>query len=205
MLLIILFCFSAFAQPIQQAVEGVTVIRSYTAHAALTGLDNILRNGRNCPTHPRPNVVILDSLGAIIAPILGGGPHSQGHAVLAAAATLLKQVALQLNAAVLVTNHMVGGGSGMSGGGGGGGASGAGRDRGQRENEKKPALGESWHNQAHCRVQLCLPPQEGQPWVAIVRASTFVAPGNSAEYYLTGAGAEMHPVTMPAQGAEGTA
>lgn len=138
------------------------------------------------PEHPRPNLVILDSLGAIIAPILGGGTHSQGHAVLAAAATLLKQVAAQLNAAVLVTNHMVGGGGGGTGAGGG-------RDRGVVETEKRPALGESWHYQAHSRVQLSLPRQEGGPWSAVVTASTLIAPGSTAQYWLTTGGAAAIP------------
>jgi hypothetical protein len=77
-------------------------------------------------------LLVVDSLSAVIAPILGGGQHSQGHALLATAATSLKAFAARGQAAVLVTNHLVGGSD-------------------ERRHEKRPAMGESWRNQPHAR------------------------------------------------------
>lgn len=175
-------------------------MRAYTAHAALAALDTLLQQNSSVfsrSSNTRPNLVILDSIGAVIAPVLGAGgssrTHLQGHVLLAAAATLLKQVALQLNAAVLVTNHMVGGGGGDGDRGGAVGGAGPSRTTGRNLNEneiKRPALGESWSHQCHCRVQLSLPPSEGYPWTAVVRGSTMLTPGKSvAPYWLTSAGA----------------
>ncbi len=48
--------------------------------------------------------------------------------------------------------------------------------------EKRPALGESWHNQAHVRVQLALPAEEKGLHTAILRASTLAAPGARAMF-----------------------
>jgi hypothetical protein len=115
-----------------------------------------------------PSLIIVDSIGAAAAAVLGGGQHSQGHAMLSAAGTALKCVARELNAAVIVTNHLVGG-SGVS------------RD------EKRAALGESWASQAHSRLRLAAPAQEGGARVATLEASTS-DPKGAAEYWLTRAG-----------------
>jgi Rad51 len=187
-------------QSIEEAVDCITVRRAYTSHTALAALDSLL--AQNISSDPlfssiKPTLVILDSIGAVIAPVLGAGgsgTHLQGHVLLATMGILLKQVAQQLNAAVLVTNHMVGGGGGDR------------RDRGDRgahqgdtsnfsDNEnKRPALGESWNHQCHCRVQLSLPPSEGQPWSAVVRTSTMITPGKSiAHYWLASSTATVVP------------
>jgi len=188
--------FSVPLQHLEEAVERISVIRAYTAHTALAVLDALLQqNSSDASTssNTKPNLVILDSIGAVIAPVLGA--HLQGHAVLAAAGSLLKQVALQLNAAVLVTNHMVGGGGGDVDRGGAAGGAGLSRRAASTVNEnefKRPALGESWNHQCHCRIQLSLPPSEGHPWTAVVRGSTMLAPGKQvAQYWLTGAGASV--------------
>lgn len=174
------------------------VVRAFTIYEALSALDALLKqataasdnestfqpadNGHDPQAGPaqtgtrphQPTLVVLDSLGALLTPVLGGTQHMQGHALLASAAMSLKQVAAALNAAVLVTNHMVGGGGWRDGGGGGG--------------EKRPALGESWQNQAHSRLQLGLPANEGGPHTATLRASTIGAPGKVASFWLTAAG-----------------
>lgn len=185
-------------QHLEEAVERVSVVRAYTAHTALAALDALLQQNSSESSrysNTRPNLVIFDSIGAVIAPVLGA--HVQGHALLAAAGLLLKQVAVQLNAAVLVTNHMVGGGGGDWDKGRAVGGAGSSRLAASTFNEhevKKPALGESWNHQCHCRVQLSLPPSEGHPWTAVVRASTMLAPGKMvAEYWLTSAGASAVP------------
>ncbi len=174
------------------------MVPAYTAHAALAALDTLLAPNS---TFPKPNLVILDSIGAVIAPVLGAGgsgAHLQGHVVLAAAATLLKQVAKQLHAAVIVTNHMVGGSSG-----GGDRNLGTAGTSNYNENEfKRPALGESWHHQCHCRVHLATPPAQGHPWTAVLQKSTMLNPGKRvAQYWLTTAGVSATvPPPPPAPG-----
>jgi replicative DNA helicase len=90
-------------------------------------------------------LLVVDSLSAVIAPILGGGQHSQGHALLATAASSLKAFAARGQAAVLVTNHLVGGSD-------------------ERRHEKRPAMGESWRNQPHARC----------PWDCVLPCSLHV-------------------------------
>ena len=99
----------------------------------------------------------------------------------------------QLNAGVLVINHMVGGSGGGPGSGPGSGAAAGGVSNRNAvaafDSEfKRPALGESWNHQCHCRVQLTRPATEGQPWTAIVRASTMLTPGKMVAQYWIGAG-----------------
>lgn len=61
------------------------------------------------PQKPGPSLVVVDSLSAVVAPVLGGGggQHSMGHALLAGVGAALKALALRCEAAVIVTNHMV--------------------------------------------------------------------------------------------------
>lgn len=100
------------------------------------------------PEEPKPpSLIILDSLGAVITPILGGARNLQGHAALSTCAMLMKQVAAQLRAAVLVSNHVVRGNSHHR------------YDSQNRQSEtKQPALGFSWQHQAHLRLELFRPP-----------------------------------------------
>ena len=202
-------------------------------------------------------LLVVDSLSAVITPILGGGAgqHSQGHALLVSAALALKSLAAACNAgapgwgtrgwsepgsswalfhvptrpgsgvlaraspgcrgallltlsaagptapspthssrthtalhpppaAVLVTNHLVGG-----------------SDR--QRHEKRPAMGESWRNQPHARVQLWRPPHGGAPdavrCTATLRASTLQAAGATAAYYLCPAGLSAQPPPAAAE------
>lgn len=103
-----------------------------------------------------PHLVIVDSVSALIAPVLGGAHGSgQGHALMAAVARSLKNLAETLSLAVLVTNHMVGGGSRRLEGD----PSAAGPGAGLAPAGNRPALGEGWRNQPHVRVQLSMPPE----------------------------------------------
>ncbi|MCL7026771.1 hypothetical protein MKW94_001540 [Papaver nudicaule] len=77
-------------------------------------------------------LLIIDSVSSLITPILGGC-GAQGHSLMIYAGFLLKKLAHEYNIAVLVTNHMVGGG-----------------ERGI----PKPALGESWKSVSHVRLLL---------------------------------------------------
>ncbi|XP_071720339.1 DNA repair protein RAD51 homolog 4 isoform X2 [Rutidosis leptorrhynchoides] len=76
-------------------------------------------------------LLIVDSISSLIAPVLGGS-NSQGYVLMVSVGYLLKELADRHNIAVLVTNHMVSGEGG----------------------NLKPALGESWKNIPHVRLQL---------------------------------------------------
>ncbi|KAI7842685.1 hypothetical protein COHA_003616 [Chlorella ohadii] len=131
-------------------------------------------------------LLIIDSLSALITPVLGGGAgqHSQGHALLAAAATSLKAFAAGPGLpAVVVTNHMVGGSD-------------------ERRHEKRPAMGESWRNQPHSRIQLCKGPPGSaseQQCTAVLRASPLLPPGISVPYTLGTAGVAAGPEAAEVQ------
>jgi hypothetical protein len=164
------------------------------------------------PASPQdtPRFIALDSIGAVVAPILGGGGGGialHGHAVLSCLASLLKQVAMQLRTVVLVTNHTVGGGGGAGSvqpprNGTRGPSTAAAREVGRGDGaalaastapvplsgEKRAALGESWRHQAHVRVQLSLPENEGEGWIAKLQAGCLSPPGRSVRYWLTRAG-----------------
>ena len=101
----------------------------------------------------QPKLVILDSVSALIGPILGAGgsQHSHGHALMSALGHMLKYIATQYTAAILCTNHMVGSGT-----------------------NPRPALGESWKNQPHTRLQL-VRPDVGDERHAILSASATTA------------------------------
>ncbi|KAI3937980.1 hypothetical protein MKX01_027907 [Papaver californicum] len=77
-------------------------------------------------------LLIIDSISSLITPILGGC-GAQGHSLMIYAGYLLKKLAHEHDIAVLVTNHMVGGG-----------------ERGV----PKPALGESWKSVSRVRLLL---------------------------------------------------
>ncbi|KAL0038257.1 hypothetical protein WJX79_010245 [Trebouxia sp. C0005] len=111
----------------------------------------------------QPNLVILDSVSALITPILGaGGPQqSQAHALMSALGRMLKYVAAQYTAAVLCTNHMVGSGS-----------------------NPRPALGESWKVQPHTRLQL-LRPDVGDERFAVISASATSVCGQQVTFQLS--------------------
>jgi len=189
----------------------VEVVRAYTVFEVLSALDGAVRTmaknhgstidddldggttRRDATASPeaqahqsqRPSLIILDSIGAVISPVLGGTHHVQGHALLAAVASMMKQIALSWSAAVLVTNHMVG-------------SSGYGNKSGSHwRSEKRPALGESWQNQAHVRVQLALPKQDGGAHTAILQASTLSRPGNAVSFWLGGRKRAVEPGDSP--------
>ena len=120
------------------------------------------------------------------ATVGGGGASLQGHAILAAAAALIKEIAQSLHIAVIVTNHMVSSGSRTQKAGG----AMTSLSSSSLSSSKVPALGESWHNQCHVRVQLCTPDSDGGPYMALLRKSTLidaqaVAP---APYWIAAAG-----------------
>lgn len=97
------------------------------------------------PQPPPPALIIVDSLSAVVGPVLGGAHFNQGQALLACVARSLKHMAHAFRVAVLVTTHVV-----------------AGRGPGEGRGNLVPAMGEAWRNQAHTRLQLHLG-QQGAP------------------------------------------
>ena len=180
-------------QGLEEAQQCVTLHRVYDVHALLAVVDALLAQ-HSVPAVPPGmqeegleaaeaegeegpllDLVIVDSLGALIAPVLGGGQHNQGHALLAAAAGGLKRLAAAAGVPVVVTNHLVGGDDAARG-------------------EKRPALGESWRNQPHLRLQLtAAAAPEGDPYVrsaaepcwASLRYSTARGPAGPAPFWVT--------------------
>jgi len=85
-------------------------------HALYEGVKNNERN-----FHNQLKLVVIDSLGALISPVLGG-KQSQGHALMISTMRLLKDMATRFHIAILITNYVVG------------------AERGRH----KAALGETW-------------------------------------------------------------
>lgn len=85
-------------------------------------------------------LVVIDSIGALLSPILGG-KQAQGHALMTNAARLIKSIATTHHIAFLVTNYIVSGGGGDN-------------DRASH----KAALGMSWTYAPNTQVTLHFEP-----------------------------------------------
>lgn len=171
-------------QSVDAALGKISIARVHTIHQLLYILDylltqqpaanNIETAAAAAATNPTitntatPKLIIVDSVGSLVAPILAGTQHTQGHTLLSLAGSSLKAIAKRLSAVVLVTNHLVGGGGGNFSSNMRNADLAAGDERWRHE--KRPALGESWQNQPHLRIRLALvqPPD-----------ATFVQVGNS--------------------------
>jgi hypothetical protein len=101
--------------------------------------------------------------------------HAPGQVLVGAVGSMLRHIAAEFSIAVLITNHVVGGGAGGDGAGAGAGsgapaaaAGGGGQGGG---GGFRPALGAQWRGQPHCRIQLARPPQAGGAVVATLVAS----------------------------------
>ncbi|KAJ9527408.1 hypothetical protein QJQ45_025676 [Haematococcus lacustris] len=138
------------------------------------------------PLVPRPCLLIVDSLSAVVSPVVGNPKHSQGFTLLACIGRLLRQLADTHRLAVVVTNHMV-----------------AARGGSEQEREREassrsgsglrvlvPALGEVWRSQVHTRLVLQLAPGSGPegPRQAVLAASSISVAGASAWFTITAAG-----------------
>lgn len=110
----------------------------------------------------QPKMIILDSVSALITPVLGAGgsQQSHGHALMSALGCMLKYIATHYTVAVLCTNHMVGSGT-----------------------NPRPALGESWKNQPCTRLQL-VRPDIGDDRHAVLAASGTTACKQQATFQL---------------------
>lgn len=150
------------------------------------------------PLVPRPCLLIVDSLSAVVSPVVGNPKHSQGFTLLACIGRLLRQLADTHRLAVVVTNHMV-----------------AARGGSEQEREREassrsgsglrvlvPALGEVWRSQVHTRLVLQLAPGSGPegPRQAVLAASSISVAGASAWFTITAAGLQDYEprLTSPA-------
>ena len=80
----------------------------HSIHQLLILLNNLqheLQQHRSHFAHSL-RVVIIDSIGALLAPVIGGG-QQRGHALLTVASHMLHALATQHHIAILVTNHTV--------------------------------------------------------------------------------------------------
>jgi len=91
----------------------------------------------------KPNLIVVDSIGSLLSPMLGGQGYDAGQSMLVATAMYLKGLAEQLGVAVVVTNYTVSGEQQVHGVG--------------EYVVKKAALGGAWAGQAHARLYLLRP------------------------------------------------
>lgn len=120
------------------------------------------------PPGPRPGLLVIDSVSAVVGPVLGMPQHSQGYTALASLGRMLRQLASTHRLAILVTNHTVVPRSGDQQD-----KEGEGQQRQQRWQQVPqggavqtgggrqlvPAMGESWRTQVHARITLTLTPE----------------------------------------------
>ncbi|XP_071720337.1 DNA repair protein RAD51 homolog 4 isoform X1 [Rutidosis leptorrhynchoides] len=121
---------SAENQVLQQTLRNIQCHAVFDIYALMNILQQLKLNLKS-QTGYQVRLLIVDSISSLIAPVLGGS-NSQGYVLMVSVGYLLKELADRHNIAVLVTNHMVSGEGG----------------------NLKPALGESWKNIPHVRLQL---------------------------------------------------
>jgi len=135
-------------------------------------------------TNPAPKVslLIIDSLSALISPLLGMPRHSQGYTLLACISRTLRCLSQEGPLAVVVTNHLVVQRGGQHGGLGAGAVPGT-RGLG-------PAMGETWRNQPHTRLQLMMGPLGAPDGArqAILTKSSIKAVGEARWFNIAGCG-----------------
>ena len=128
------------------ALEKLLVVPVFDVSSLVTGLQDVVRKCTR-KTMTKPTMIIIDSIGTVLAPLLGGISFDVGHEIMHGLGLYLKGIAGNLNAAVIITNHTVGSGHGGTG-------------LGPEFTFKKSALGEAWCSQAHTRVELLVSNQD---------------------------------------------
>ncbi|KAI3811619.1 hypothetical protein L1987_21345 [Smallanthus sonchifolius] len=144
---------------IQQAMRNIECHAVFDIYALLNVLHQ-LKSTLESQDGYKVRLVIIDSVSSLIAPLLGGG-NAQGHALMVSVGYLLKKLADRHNIAVVVTNHMVSGEVG----------------------NLKPALGESWKNIPHVRLQFSHDHATNVYGVCILK-HPFMASGRSANFII---------------------
>ncbi|GBF92623.1 DNA repair protein RAD51 [Raphidocelis subcapitata] len=176
------------------ALDNISVVRPHSVHALMSCLDELSRQLARGPA--ARCLLVIDSVSAVLAPVVGAQMHTQGQVLVGAIGSMLRHIAAEYSIAVLITNHVVGGGGGGGGDGAaaGGGAAAAGGGGGPAGGGGfRPALGAQWRGQPHCRIQLARPPQAGGAVVATLTASQGQAAGAQAAFVVTDAGLETLP------------
>ena len=93
----------------------------------------------NTVTNVRCTMVVVDCLGSVVAPMLGGASYDVGHEMMIGLAMYLKQVAAEFNVAVIVTNYTVGGSFSSSS---------------SSSSSVRRAMGNEWPGQVHVSLQI---------------------------------------------------
>lgn len=140
-------------EELKAVLDNITVVTCHSIHALLSSLNEIAQQASTTAPNVWPKLVIIDSMSALLSPLVGASQHNQGHVLVAETARLLRHTADALQCSVLVTNHVVGAGSGGFA---------AGREEGSGSSTRaggvnlafKPALGEQWRGAPHVRLQL---------------------------------------------------
>eukprot|EP00240_Pyramimonas_obovata_P006233 CAMPEP_0118954552 /NCGR_PEP_ID=MMETSP1169-20130426/58431_1 /TAXON_ID=36882 /ORGANISM="Pyramimonas obovata, Strain CCMP722" /LENGTH=315 /DNA_ID=CAMNT_0006902205 /DNA_START=134 /DNA_END=1081 /DNA_ORIENTATION=- len=146
-------------------LENLKVVRIFDSYSLLALVDEL-----HVQQAASVGMLVIDSLSALIGPLIGRG-QSQGHNIMISLGNSLRQLALDRQVTVLYTNHSVGGS----------------RQEEQPTAEAKPALGVSWKNQPHVRVQLALPSRTTDDGQRLARVLTGVEPAE-AVFYITEGG-----------------
>lgn len=140
------------AEEVSELLPTLDRIRHQPCHsihqllALLNNLQHELQQARSSFAQSL-RVVIIDSIGALLAPVIGGG-QQRGHALLTMASHMLHSLATQHHIAVLVTNHTVSR-IGRAADNDDTASRAAGGSR-----KTQPALGESWRYVADTRLVL---------------------------------------------------
>ncbi|XP_071944101.1 DNA repair protein RAD51 homolog 4-like [Antedon mediterranea] len=120
-----------------KALNQVKCVQAFDVFQLLQILHNLPALMHDDSTfYKHVKLVIVDSVAAVISPIIGG-KHIEGHGLMMQVARKLKEI-VEENVAVLVTNRIV-----------------------QFNNLSKPALGTSWLHVPHTRILLTNKNQDG--------------------------------------------
>eukprot|EP00271_Cylindrocystis_brebissonii_P016502 TRINITY_DN4019_c0_g3_i2.p1 TRINITY_DN4019_c0_g3~~TRINITY_DN4019_c0_g3_i2.p1 ORF type:complete len:175 (+),score=28.89 TRINITY_DN4019_c0_g3_i2:248-772(+) len=154
-----------------RAMGFIKRFRAFRIHTLLDLLENIHSRcrhpGEEWPFFERLSLLVVDSPSSVVAAVLGGA-QSQGHALMMSLSRKLKQMAVELRLAVLITNHTVAGEGGDS----------------------KPALGESWKSVPHTRLLLRRPDASSTKCTASLIKHSFQRVGEEASFSITGGGVQ---------------
>ncbi|WPT10974.1 DNA repair protein RAD51-like protein 4 [Picochlorum sp. SENEW3] len=125
----------------EDALDCVTVLNVHR-------MDDLLHEMQQALKTSTPSMIIIDCLGSLVAPTLGGVAYDAGHDVLSRMAMHLKRIAAEHHVAVLVTNYTIGGEYGQP--------SGHLSSEDDAFYMKRAALGDTWVGQPHVRLQLVM-------------------------------------------------
>jgi len=145
-------------------LDKVEVVSTRDVASVVANITSIL--GRRNPAYDRVSMVVIDSIGSLLAPLIGGFASQVGHEMMLSFGTFLKQVARVHSCVVLVTNHTVSAYSNSSSNysnyGGGdvkGGTVATFHAHGLEQAGfvlRRAALGEAWPGNVNIRIQLVM-------------------------------------------------